>query len=752
MDAMEKFGKYVLVKLIAMGGMAEVFLAKEFGISGFQRILAIKRVLPHLAQDHEFIEMFTGEARLSAQLTHPNIVQIYEFGIIDESYYLAMEYIDGLTLSDLLSRYAWKKQVLPLELTLLIIAELCQGLEYAHNKRSLNNEPLNIVHRDISPKNAMLSYDGAVKLMDFGIAKAADQQRQETISGTIKGKISYLSPEQVMGQKLDRRSDLFSLGVVFWEMLTSQRCFTGDNEFAILYKIRMAEVAPPSSFNRAVPKELDAIVLKVLKLDREERHQSAEELHNELNQFRYKHGLLASTSKLAGFLRDLKSADEEDTLSALQRIDWQQVEAEFGMGATASLRADLDTPVSETAPLEPVSRTKTPGKGLKALPEAEGSASERSGKAAQPTARTPGKDTSKRIRSAQGSAKAPSEQKKPRPPAERLEEDELAGADAFEDGPEPSHLVPVLLAFSVALLLVSALTFAYVLWPRIVGPEPEPQPTPTARSEATPVPTLGELAATPEPAAATPIPPVLASPAPATAAPVESTPSPTPAQPTRRPTPPPPEPTQRPSPRAATPAGPAVAAPTPQPTPQPPAPSPTPQRPPAPSPTPQRPPAPSPTPQPPQPTPTEPEPPKARGLVLVSAAVPVELYLGGESLGRTGPGGLRLQLQPGTHQILALGYVPSPPTFYRAEFSLAVPAGENVSHAIRFPELGSLNVTSARPATLFVDGVRIDLTPIPKLNITAGMHELRFEFKSGEVSRQRYQVRAGQYATVFGKL
>jgi eukaryotic-like serine/threonine-protein kinase len=748
MDSMEKFGKYVLVKLIATGGMAEVFLAKEFGISGFQRILAIKRVLPHLAQDHEFIEMFTGEARLSAQLSHPNIVQIYEFGIIEGSYYLAMEYIDGTTLSDLLSRYAWKQEVLPLELSLLILSELCQGLEYAHNKRSLNNEPLNIVHRDISPKNAMLSYDGAVKLMDFGIAKAADQQRQETISGTIKGKISYLSPEQVMGQKLDRRSDLFSLGVVFWEMLTSQRCFSGDNEFAILYKIRMGEVAPPSSLNPAIPKELDAIVLKVLKQEREERYQNAEELLNDINQFRYKHGMLASTSKLAAFLRDLKSADEEDTLSALQKIDWKQVEAEFGVGATGSLRSDLDTPVSETpASPETTGRTKTPGKGIK-TPEAIPGA-EKSRKIARP----PGKETSKRIRRPEevreGSSKIRSETKKARPQPvqeQEIEEDELG--DAFDESPAPSKVVPVLLAFSIVLLVVSVATFFIVLWPRIMGPVPEPQPTQAATpKEATPVATASapEVATPSLVEAAPPTPAVGVAPVPSpTVAATSQAPPPTPAgsspsampgRPTPRPPEPTPEPVQ-PSPRAAaTPAGPAVVIQTPQPQP----PTPRVQ-------------APSPSPAHAQPTPTTTvPPPKPKGSVLVTSVVPADLYLAGQSLGRATSSGLRLQLAPGAYQLVAISYIPSPPTFYRADLGFSFDGVENATYSVKFPELGSLNVTSALPATLFVDGVRIDQTPIQKFNVTAGMHELRFEFKNGAVSKLRYQVRAGQYATVFGK-
>ena len=504
---MEKFGKYVLVKLIAMGGMAEVFLAKEFGISGFQRILAIKRVLPHLARDNEFIEMFTGEARLSAQLTHPNIVQIFEFGLIEESYFLAMEYIDGLTLSDLLSRFAFKGDVLPLELALHIVTELCQGLEYAHNKRSLNNEPLNIVHRDISPKNAMLSYDGAVKLMDFGIAKATDQQRQETISGTIKGKISYLSPEQVMGSRLDRRSDIFSLAVVIWEMLTSRKCFSGDNEFAILYKIRMAEVAAPSTIRPGIHPELDAIILKALRGDREERYQTADELLNDLNAFRYKHGLLASTSKLAGFLRDMKASGEEDTLSSLQKIDWTQVEAKFGLSPTASLRAEQDTPAAEAVAAASAKPSETPGRGIR--PDSR--ASDDAPRDKKP-ATVVGKDTSKKIRPQEGIREGarpkpvpvgPSRAgDKPRPITKKVRAEPAPSlADEFE-GPshqeEHSRLVPVLVALSVVLLVGTAGFFVYVLWPQFTDSEHVVTPTPVATAAVepeatTPPPTVVEM-------------------------------------------------------------------------------------------------------------------------------------------------------------------------------------------------------------------------------------------------------------------
>jgi eukaryotic-like serine/threonine-protein kinase len=691
--SMEKFGKYVLVKLVATGGMAEVFLAREFGISGFQRILAIKRVLPHLAMDREFIEMFTEEARLSAQLSHPNVVQVYEFGLVEDSYYIAMEYIDGLTLSDLLSNRVWKGEPIPLDLCLMVMADLCQGLDYAHNKRSLTNEPLNLVHRDISPKNVMLSIDGAVKLMDFGIAKAADSQRQETVTGTIKGKISYLSPEQVMGEKLDRRSDIFSLGIVFYEMLTSRKCFVGDNEFAILYKIRLAEVDPPSSVNPALPAEIDAILARALHPDREQRYQSAEDLLADINALRYGMGLMASASKLAVYLRGLKAPGDEDTLASLQKIDWKQVESDFGMDSTTSLRAALDTMDLDAGAADGEETAPATDTGRRRRPAGPGTGSRRIRPPAAAREGTRAGGTGKR-RAA------------PTVEAQDDEDEELLQAGLADEPAGGGKLVPLLLAFSVVLLAASLSIFAYVLWPRITSEAALVTAQPTAippRADAATPPPPGLLAAdapTPSGAALSPEDGTPPEDGTAAAASVEAGGTEASAS------------VPQPEPAAAVPA--ARAAPT-----------------------------------------AQPEPPPTRrpttGTLVVRSSVPVDLYLEGRSQGRLSSSGLTLQLPAGTHNLVAMGYVASPPSYYRAELSASIEAGATRTHDVRFPELGTLNITTPKAATLFINGVRIDFTPIPKLSVTAGTHELRFEFRTGEVSRQRQQVRPGQFATVFGK-
>jgi len=242
-QAIQPYGEYYLTKRIAYGGMAELFRARRrTGVEGFEKILAIKKILPHLSSDRDFITMFINEAKIAAQLSHENIVQIFDFGKFEESYYLAMEYVWGNSLKAIQTKA--QEQGLPLNLALYTISRACMGLDYAHRKKGTGSETLDIVHRDISPQNILVSYEGEVKLVDFGIAKAAFQSA-ETKSGVFKGKIPYMSPEQVMGGHIDRRSDIFSLGIVLYELLTGQRLFQGVSEFEIIEKVKTCQITPP---------------------------------------------------------------------------------------------------------------------------------------------------------------------------------------------------------------------------------------------------------------------------------------------------------------------------------------------------------------------------------------------------------------------------------------------------------------------------------------------------------------------------
>ena len=280
------FGKYILLERISVGGMAEVFKAKSFGVKGFEKIIAIKKILPHLAEDEHFVEMFIAEAKMAVQLNHASICQIYDLGRIGEhDHYIAMEYISGRDLLSLHNFFRRKQSRMPMILASYIGARVAEGLDYAHRKRGPDGDAMHIVHRDVSPQNVIISYDGQVKLIDFGIAKARSRNMQETQAGVLKGKFGYMSPEQVQGRPIDHRSDIFALGTVVHETLTCQRLFFGESDFATLELIRDGQVAPPSRVNPDVPAELDRIVMKALAKDLDERYGSAAEMGEDLSRF-----------------------------------------------------------------------------------------------------------------------------------------------------------------------------------------------------------------------------------------------------------------------------------------------------------------------------------------------------------------------------------------------------------------------------------------------------------------------------------
>jgi len=296
------FGKYYLLERINVGGMAEVFKAKAFGVEGFERLVAVKRILPNIAEDEEFIAMFIDEAKIAVQLQHANIAQIFDLGKVDDSYFIALEYVLGRDLRAMFDRLRQRNEAMGFAQACYIVMQVCEGLDYAHNKRDAQGRELHLVHRDISPQNVLVGFEGEIKLIDFGIAKAAGKA-SKTQAGILKGKFGYMSPEQVRGLPIDRRSDIFAVGIVLYELLTGERLFMGESDFSTLEKVRNVEIVPPSNYNNAIPEELERIVLKVLAKDPEDRYQNAIDLHDDLQAFLYTKGELYSRKDLAAWMK-----------------------------------------------------------------------------------------------------------------------------------------------------------------------------------------------------------------------------------------------------------------------------------------------------------------------------------------------------------------------------------------------------------------------------------------------------------------
>ncbi len=281
----ERFGKYVLLEKLASGGMAEVYLAKNSGANGVSKFVAIKRILPQYSDNEEFIEMFKEEAKIAVNLNHSNVVHIHEFGIERNQFYLVMEYVEGRNLRQILNELKKKANHFQVDQIVYIIKEVSAGLDHAHRcLDGTTGKPLNITHRDMSPQNVMISFEGEIKIIDFGIAKA-ENQLEATKAGTLKGKFGYMSPEQADGQNIDLRTDVFSLGIVLWELLAKDRLFSGSSEAAILRKIRESNIPSLRKIDPSIHPELDKIVSKALAKDKNLRYQTSAALHRDLNRF-----------------------------------------------------------------------------------------------------------------------------------------------------------------------------------------------------------------------------------------------------------------------------------------------------------------------------------------------------------------------------------------------------------------------------------------------------------------------------------
>jgi serine/threonine protein kinase len=280
-DQGQAYGAYELLERIATGGMAEVFKAKRRGVAGFEKVVAVKRILPQFSDNPEFVEMFVNEAKMVAGLEHPNIVQIHDLGAVDRTYYIAMEYVQGRDVRTILRRARERGLAVPVDLSAFVVSQVARALDFAHRKRDERGRPVMVVHRDVSPQNILISFEGDVKLTDFGIAKAASKANV-TEAGALRGKLVYMSPEQAWGRPVDRRSDVFSLGLVFYEMVTGRKPFTADTEVAIIETARRCQIDPPGEALGPARDRLEPILMKALRPAPEDRPQDAGELAESL--------------------------------------------------------------------------------------------------------------------------------------------------------------------------------------------------------------------------------------------------------------------------------------------------------------------------------------------------------------------------------------------------------------------------------------------------------------------------------------
>ena len=344
---------YILGQVVARGGMAEVYRGLHVGQDGFRRLVAIKRILPHHSQNQEFTEMFKDEAHIGQRLQHANIVKVEGFDIIDGSASIIMEFVDGSDLRALLSAIENKKQspgkrgFLPNALCAYIVAEAARGLHYAHTRKDdVTGRALNIVHRDISPQNILISWEGEVKITDFGIAAAErDFKQTETKAGIVKGKYSYMSPEQISGKKCDAKTDVFALGVVLWEMLAMRRLFTADNEIEVIEMVRQCKLPGRlKDFNKNVTDELEAIVLRGLTKDPRRRYESMESFEKTLRAYMAKEFPNTSAADLSLFIKEFLSEKREMAQEEMRKIltSTQLPVAALASGSSRSVEINFD--------------------------------------------------------------------------------------------------------------------------------------------------------------------------------------------------------------------------------------------------------------------------------------------------------------------------------------------------------------------------------------------------------------------------
>lgn len=466
-QATEEFGPYVVYERLGQGGMATVHRAEKRGV-GIRKPIALKRLLPHVAADPELVKLFVDEARLASRLHHANVAQTYELGKVGETFFIAMEYASGPTLTQVVRQSQKAAGEIPLTVTVNILSQICEALDYAHNLCDESGQALHMVHRDVSPANIIVTNTGVVKLIDFGIAKATIS-RVKTQTGFIKGKFGYIAPEYISG-KIDKRADLFAVGVVAHELLSGRRLFEGKDDFETLANVRDMRPAPPSAFNAHVTADLDDIVMTALARDPDQRWQSAAAMQVALANVAREFGVVVGGPQLAEWIEWAFSQVARESGPRLQHRS--DTERNPGSSVSIELSTSSIEPISEvmrapsasesdeTVPLERVQLTAaelaTPAAGT---PAARPSASQAAARTSAPHARISAPHA--RI-SAQQAAVAPLRPSAPQPAVEPLPAppaiDELGG-----DAPEPRRrlLRGVLL---MLLLGMGAMAAAY-FWP-----------------------------------------------------------------------------------------------------------------------------------------------------------------------------------------------------------------------------------------------------------------------------------------------
>lgn len=342
-----RLGPYALMRRIATGGMAEVYVAQRAGPHGFQKTVAVKRILPQFARDPDFVAMFIDEARVCARLGHPNIVQVFDFGEQDGELYMAMEYVEGTTAARLVRAAATQAEDVPLDVCFHVALSLLRSLEYAHSVRDDRGEPLLLVHRDVSPGNVLIDRSGTVKLTDFGIARAAEIERR-TDAGQLKGKLGYMSPEQVVGRELDARTDIFTLGIVLAELLVRRPLFGGGKELDVLIRIRDADLSAIDRATSRVPDDVRAVLFRALSKDPEMRWSSANAFAAAIEEIVRRRRLQVGPSRLASLIQHLGLVSEPDTADYGSR--WASSAAESACDAATRPRRVFTGPYSAETP------------------------------------------------------------------------------------------------------------------------------------------------------------------------------------------------------------------------------------------------------------------------------------------------------------------------------------------------------------------------------------------------------------------
>ncbi len=341
------FGRYELLTLLARGGMAEVFLARMSGVGGFAKLLVIKRILPHLGEDPEFREMFVNEGRVAARLDHPNICQVYELGEVDGEVFLAMEYLDGLVWGDLMKLLP-RGRAVELRVSATVLGQICDGLRFAHEHVDLDGSPMPIVHRDVSPQNLMITTEGACKLLDFGVSKVLTEGTR-TRTGMLKGKLPYMAPEQIRGERIDARADVFSMGVVLWESLTGGRLFQRDSDYQIWKAITEEEIPRVTSRVAGLPPRIDDVVARALERDLARRYPSIRAFAADLRAAADRAGGIFDTGTLGQILKSLGAVKLAEKIGKVSRA----------IGRPSRVSAPPPLPAAITQELQAIEQSDT---------------------------------------------------------------------------------------------------------------------------------------------------------------------------------------------------------------------------------------------------------------------------------------------------------------------------------------------------------------------------------------------------------